>query len=306
MLRYIELHRSGELRIRIEEAISNLENCEICPRKCGVNRLADEQGFCGVGRFPIISSTGPHFGEEPPLVGFNGSGTIFIGGCNLKCVFCQNFEVSHYLEGEEVTPRRFAKIMLSLQKLGCHNINIVTPTHIVPQILEALPFAIENGLNLPLVYNTGGYDSIKMLKLLDGIFDIYMPDFKFSDLKMAERFTGAKDYPEVAKEAIQEMHRQVSDLVIKNGIAKKGLLVRHLILPEGLAGTGEVVEFLAKLSEDTYVNIMDQYRVCGLAHNFPPLDRSITDEEFNEALDIASREGLYRFSGLSLSEPLLK
>ncbi|MDI6840544.1 MAG: 4Fe-4S cluster-binding domain-containing protein [bacterium] len=291
---YIKLYKSGELKTRVKRAVSILESCVLCPRRCGINRLADERGFCGTGRLPIISSFGPHFGEEAPLVGINGSGTIFISGCNLKCAFCQNFEISHKLEGEEITQEGLAKIMLHLQGISCHNINIVTPTHVVPQILESLPIAIDGGLNLPLVYNTGGYDSIETIKLLDGIFDIYMPDFKFASNEVAERFTNAIDYPEVAKEAIKEMHRQVGDLIIEDGVAKRGLLVRHLVLPDGLAGTNDVVKFIASISKHTYLNIMDQYRPCGDAYRFHPLNRVITIEEFESAIRIADEVGLHR------------
>jgi putative pyruvate formate lyase activating enzyme len=291
---YIKLYETGELRIRVEQALSILENCSLCPRRCGVNRLAGEKGFCGTGKFAIISSCGPHFGEESPLVGTNGSGTIFISGCNLKCVFCQNFEISHMVAGEEVSAEVFAKMMLGLQEMGCHNINIVTPTHIVPQILQSLVIAIEKGLNLPLVYNTGGYDEVKVLKLLDGVFDIYMPDFKFYSPEVAEQFTDAKDYPEVVINSISEMHRQVGDLIIENGLAKRGLIVRHLVLPDGLAGTKEVIKFLANLSKSIYLNLMAQYRPCRYANKFGMLNRGITNLEFQEAISIAKEEGLYR------------
>lgn len=291
---YIKLYETGELEQRIEQSLKILEECNLCPRKCGVNRLSNEKGFCSTGKLAIVSSIGPHFGEERPLVGINGSGTIFISGCNLKCVFCQNFDISHLVEGNEVIPDIFAKMMLRLQEMGCHNINIVTPTHIVPQLLQALIIAIENGLNLPLVYNTGGYDEVSTLKLLSGVIDIYMPDFKFSSPEVAERFTGARDYPEVAKNAIKEMHNQVGDLTIEDGIAKKGLLVRHLVLPYGEAGTREVIKFLASLSKTIYLNIMAQYRPCGYAYKFVSLTRRITNSELEEAVAIAKEAGLYR------------
>lgn len=295
---YIKLYKTGELRKRAVLALSVLESCDLCPRKCGVNRLADERGFCDTGRLAIVSSFGPHFGEEEPLVGRNGSGTIFIGGCSLKCIFCQNFGISHNHEGEEASSSKLASIMLRLQALGCHNINVVTPTHVVPQILEALLLAIEEGLRLSLVYNTGGYDRVETLKLLDGVFDIYMPDFKFTDAKLARRFTNAANYPEIAQEAIKEMYRQVGDLVIDDGLASRGLLVRHLVLPAGLAGTEEVSKFLASLSQNTYVNIMDQYRPCGRAYSYPPLNRAIASAEFEQAIQLATQCGLSRLDKL--------
>ena len=294
---YLETYKSGKLRKKIEKAYENLKSCTLCPRNCKVNRLEGKLGICKVGKAPMISSVNPHFGEEPPLVGKNGSGTIFLTGCNLLCLYCQNYEISHRLMGEEVSIEEFAGQMLYLQKLGCHNINFVTPTHQVPQILAALEIAIPKGLELPLVYNTGGYDSIFELKLMEGIIDIYMPDFKYWDSEVARKYSGgARDYPEVAKAAFLEMQRQVGDLVInKEGIAEKGMLIRHLVLPEGLAGTAGVLHFIAtELSKDSYVNIMDQYRPCGEAWDHPPLNRRITHEEYQEAIEMAKKEGLHR------------
>ncbi len=293
---YIETHRKNGLKRRIEKANKILEECCLCPRKCKVNRINDEKGICRTGRLPMVSSFNPHFGEEAPLVGRHGSGTIFITNCNVLCVFCQNWEISHMGEGEEVSLEEFARMMLWLQGLGCHNINFVTPTHVVPQILEALPIAIEGGLSVPLVYNTGGYDSVDTIKLLDGIFDIYMPDFKYWDDKVALRLSRAPGYAEAARRAIKEMHRQVGDLTVDSeGIAQKGLLVRHLVLPGGLAGTQNIMRFLAQeISSNTYINIMDQYRPCGEAEKYPPLDRRITVDEYNEALGMARSEGITR------------
>ncbi|MEW6326730.1 MAG: radical SAM protein [Thermodesulfobacteriota bacterium] len=293
---YLETYSKSELKRRIEEANEILEECRLCPRNCKVNRMNNETGICRTGRLPVVSSFSPHFGEEAPLVGQHGSGTIFLTHCNLLCVFCQNWEISHLGEGQEVTLEEFAHMMLYLQKLGCHNINFVTPTHVVPQIIEALAIAIEGGLSVPLVYNTGGYDSLETIKLLDGIFDIYMPDFKYWDDAVAKRLSKAPHYAEVAKEAIKEMHRQVGDLTLdEQGVAQRGLLVRHLVLPEGLAGTREVMRFLAReISTNTYVNIMDQYRPCGEAYKYPPLDRHITVDEYKEALRIAKEEGITR------------
>lgn len=294
---YVKLYENNELTKRIEIAYERLRECQICPRRCKVNRLAGQRGVCKVGELPMVSSCNPHFGEEGPLVGTHGSGTIFITYCNLGCIFCQNYDISHKGIGEEISLERFAQMMLELQGMGCHNINFVSPTHVVPQILSALPIAIEGGLHIPLVYNTGGYDLVETLKLLDGVFDIYMPDFKFTDAEVAKRVAKAGDYPQRAKEAVKEMHRQAGDLVLnKEGVAERGLLVRHLVLPEGLAGTKEIVRFLAQeVSRDSYINIMDQYRPCGSAYMFPPLGRFITSEEFYEALRIAMEEGLHRF-----------
>lgn len=255
-------------------------------------------GVCKVGKLPKVSSYNPHFGEESPLVGTHGSGTIFITSCNLGCVFCQNYDISHLGEGYEVSFERFAQMMIELQNMGCHNINFVTPTHVVPQILEALPIAIRDGLKIPLVYNTGGYDFVETLQLLEGVFDIYMPDFKFFDNDVAAKLCKARDYPQVVMKAIKEMHRQVGDLVLnEHGIAERGLIVRHLIMPDGLAGTRKVVEFLArKISRNTYVNIMDQYHPCGLAHKYPEINRRITAEEFEIAIQIAHEEGIGRLA----------
>jgi putative pyruvate formate lyase activating enzyme len=261
-----------------------------------VDRTAKEKGYCRTGILPVVSSYSPHFGEEDPLVGFKGSGTIFFTHCNLLCLFCQNYEISHLGEGREVAADRLAKMMLDLQEMGCHNINFVSPTHVVAQILEALPLAIAAGLRVPLVYNTGGYDAVETLKLLDGIFDIYMPDLKFMDGEVAEKFCRAKEYPEKAKAAIREMHRQVGDLTLDpRGIAERGLLVRHLVLPGGLAGTKQVMRFLAReVSPNTYVNIMAQFRPCGEAVEHPPLNRRITSAEYEEALRMAHEEGIRR------------
>ena len=294
---YIEAHRTGKLADSIGKAYKILENCRLCPRECEVNRLKDERGICRTGRLAMVSSYNPHFGEEDPLVGTGGSGTIFVTNCNLLCVFCQNWETSHLGIGREVDSKALANMMLDLQVQGCHNINFVTPTHVAAQILDALPYAIEGGLNVPLVYNTGGYDSVEPLKLLEGIFDIYMPDFKFWDPEPARQYLKAPDYPERAREAIREMHRQVGDLTMdENGIAFKGMLLRHLVMPGGAAGTRDIMRFIAKeISPNTYVNIMDQYHPCGNACKYPPLDRCITSDEYEEALRAAREEGIKRF-----------
>lgn len=293
---YLHTFREGRFPEKIEKAFKVLESCTICARNCCVNRLKGQKGVCQAGHLPSVSSYSPHFGEERPLVGFHGSGTIFLTHCNLRCRFCQNYSISHLGEGREVSFERLARMMVELQKMGCHNINFVTPTHYVPQILKALPAAIEMGLRVPLVYNTGGYDAIATLELLDGVIDIYMPDFKFASSGPAEEFSKAADYPEVARRAIKEMHCQVGDLVLdKNGIARRGLLVRHLVLPQDFAGTQEVMRFLAReISKNTYVNVMDQYYPCGNIPAHSPLSRRITAEEFEEALGMAREEGLTR------------
>ncbi len=293
---YLELQHKGKLAERIEAARVLLESCRVCPRSCGVNRLAGEKGKCRTGAQTVVSSFGPHFGEEAPLVGKYGSGTIFFTNCNLRCLFCQNYSISQLGEGVEVTKQEIAKMMLSLQSRGCHNINFVSPTHVVPQILEALQIAVESGLRLPLVYNSGGYDSIETLRLLDGIIDIYMPDMKYSDDDIAEKLSGIKDYSSVNKAAVKEMHRQVGDLQINNeGIATRGLLVRHLVLPYGLAGTKEIVRFLAQeVSPNTYINIMAQYHPCYKAFQVPQLARSLSHQEFREAVEMAYKAGLSR------------
>jgi putative pyruvate formate lyase activating enzyme len=295
---YLALHRTGELRRRIAALEALTAQCRLCPRQCRARRFHGETGVCGVGSQALVSSYGPHFGEEGPLVGRGGSGTIFLARCNLQCVYCQNFEISQRGDGEPVGSERLARIMLELQRLGCHNINVVTPTHQVLQFLQALPGAIEGGLTLPLVYNCGGYESLEVLGLLDGIVDIYMPDVKYADADVARRYSGVPEYPRVVKAAVREMHRQVGDLAMDaRGVARRGLLVRHLVLPEGLAGTDEVVAFLAGLSPGTYLNVMGQYRPCYRAHEFPALGRRPSAAEMAHALRSARAAGLYRLGG---------
>ena len=293
---YIETYDRGLLKEKRDQAREILESCTLCPRGCGVNRLSGEKGICQTGEHAVVSSYSPHFGEESPLVGKNGSGTIFFARCNLLCIFCQNYEISHKGEGVEFSTEQLAMAMLLLQERGCHNINFVTPSHVVPQILAAVDKAVELGLCVPLVYNTSSYDRPETLAILDGVFDIYMPDFKFWDTKVAEELSGAPDYPEVAREALKEMHRQVGDLVMdKHGIAQRGLLIRHLVLPGGLAGTRQVMRFLAReISPNSYVNIMAQYRPCGRAYEVQSIDRAITGEEYQEAIHMAHEEGITR------------
>ncbi len=285
-----------ELSERVEKAYALLTSCTVCPRNCKVNRMNGETKFCGIGKEAIVSSFAPHFGEEPPLVGSYGSGTIFFAGCNLLCSFCQNYDISHGKEGKEFQADEIAAMMITLERLGCHNINFVTPTHVTPQIMKAILIAVDNGLTVPLVYNCGGYESIETLQLLDGVIDIYMPDIKYSDQKVADEFSSAPDYPEISRIALKEMHRQVGDLVVdRRGIAKRGLLIRHLVMPEGRAGTEEVMQFIASaISKDSYVNIMDQYRPCSPVHLRNGMDRTITPQEFSEAIEIALKHGLYR------------
>ena len=286
----------------VREAEEILKDCTLCPRECRVDRTSDQQGFCRTGDKPFISSYGPHFGEEKPLVGRFGSGAIFMGNCNLGCLFCQNYSISHLGEGIEISFEKLADIMLSLQKEGCHNINFVTPTHQMPMILRSLLIASEKGLNIPVVYNCGGYESLHAIEILDGIVDIYMPDFKYRDPAMALKYSKAEDYPQSAMAAIKEMHRQVGDLVTdQRGIAMRGLLVRHLVLPEGIAGTSGVVKFLAEeISKNTYINIMDQYHPCFKAFDHPPLNRRITPQEYADAVQMAIDAGLKRIDGMTV------
>ena len=283
-----------------------LAECCLCPRHCGVNRLTGESGKCRITHQAMVSSYGPHFGEEAPLVGRYGSGTIFFAYCNLRCVFCQNYDISQLGAGSEVDSEALAGMMLSLQTKGCHNINLVSPTHVVPYILEALALAASRGLYLPLVYNTGGYDSLRTLKLLDGVVDIYMPDMKYSDGKIGEQLSGIKNYPKVNRAAIREMHRQVGDLQLdEQGVAQRGLLVRHLVLPNRLAGTEAVVRFLAQeVSTNTYLNIMAQYRPCYKAFDIPQLARPVNRQEFSDAIDLAHQQGLSRLDKQQISLPL--
>jgi len=293
---YVRTDQKGLLKDKIAAAYDILSQCNLCPRNCLVDRHHGQRGLCRTGDQPVVSSYSPHFGEEDPLVGQHGSGTIFFTHCNLYCIFCQNYEISHGGEGEEVSIPDLAAMMLLLQKRGCHNINFVTPSHQVYQILAALPMAIEGGLLLPLVYNTGGYDALETLRLLDGVVDIYMPDFKFWDPQVAKDLCQAEDYPEIARQALKEMHRQVGGLVTDEaGIAQRGLLVRHLVLPDGLAGTREIMEFLAReLSPNTYVNVMGQYRPCGRASEHPSLRKFLTGPEHKQAQQMAREAGLTR------------
>lgn len=295
--RYLALHQSRELGERARQAYARLAECDICPRHCGVNRRESAEGAaCRTGEKAWVSSYQAHFGEESPLVGSHGSGTIFFTHCNLRCQFCQNYDISQLGHGQEVEPEEVAVMMLRLQEAGCHNVNLVSPTHVVPQILAAVSIAVEAGLRVPLVYNTGGYDSVETLRLLDGVVDIYMPDMKYSSAAVGSMYSGIRDYPATNQAAVQEMHRQVGDLQLDDrGIATRGLLVRHMVLPGDLAGTDEIVRFLAReVSTGTYLNIMDQYRPCYKAGSLPELNRRVTRQEFDGAILLAHEAGLRR------------
>lgn len=294
---YLNLSRSGELKTRVEEAHTMLEECRLCGRECGVNRLESIKGAgCRTGEKTLVSSFNPHFGEEDPLVGRHGSGTIFFTNCNLRCQFCQNYDISQLGQGREVSPAELARMMLHLQSQGCHNINFVSPTHVIPQIMAASQIAIEKGLQVPFVHNTGGYDSIDALRLLDGVVDIYMPDMKYADGEVGRDYSKIKNYPKVNQAAVTEMHRQVGDLVTNDlGIAERGLLIRHLVLPGGLAGTAEIVKFLAEeISPQTYLNVMSQYRPMHKAHEHPEINRPPSREELQAAMRLAQEAGLTR------------
>jgi len=294
---YLRLLEKGTLERRAREAVAAMSKCTLCPRQCGVDRTSGETGTCKTGCRAVVASYNAHFGEETPLVGRYGSGTIFFSNCSLLCNFCQNYEISHLGEGRKVDDDQLAQIMLDLERAGCHNINLVTPSHVVPQILAAVHLAAQRGLKVPLVYNCSGYDRVETLRLLDGIVDIYMPDFKFWDPKVAGNTCNAPDYPEAARQSLLEMHRQVGDLVIDqaSGLAYKGVLVRHLVLPGGLAGTLPVMDFLANsLSRDTYVNVMSQYRPCGRAREMPSLAVALSPEEYEMAVKEAKLAGITR------------
>ncbi len=300
---YLSLLASGELAERVRAARERLADCDLCARYCHVDRTAGVQGaVCRTGGDAVVSSYGPHHGEEAPLRGRRGSGTIFFSWCNLRCVYCQNWQISHEGRGRTVSDEGLAELMLQVQELGCHNVNLVSPSHVVAQILGAVAIAAERGLRLPLVYNTGGYDSPEALALLDGVVDIYMPDMKYGDEQLAKSYSKVPDYPGVNQAAVQEMHRQVGDLALDDeGVAVRGLLVRHLVLPDGIAGTDAVLRFLAEqVSRDTWLNLMDQYRPCYRADRHAELNRRITEREYRDALETARRLGLRRLDPRAL------
>jgi putative pyruvate formate lyase activating enzyme len=301
---YAKLEEQGKFEDRIKQAYALFEQCQLCPRRCGVNRKKGEKGFCRAPLKVVIFSAHPHFGEEMSLVGDHGSGTIFFSNCNLRCIFCQNWPISHEGKGEMLEDEDLADVMIDLQRIGCHNINLVTPTHVMPNILNATRIALRKGLHVPLVYNTSGYERVEMVKLLDGIVDIYMPDMKYMDSDKAEKYSaGASDYPEVTKKAIIEMNGQVGKLrVDKRGIALRGLMIRHLVMPNRVAGTEKFVQWVAKsLSKTTYVNIMAQYRVEYKAYEYPEINRGVTVKEFLEAMDWAKKYGLTNLDPHSLA-----
>ena len=303
---YAKLEDEGAFEARVEEAYGLLEHCELCPRRCGVDRTAGKRGFCRAPASVVAHSHQPHFGEELPLVGRRGSGTIFFSHCNLRCVFCQNWPIAHEGRGRTASDNRLASMMLELQRMGCHNINFVTPTHYMPNILNATRKALHRGLRIPLCYNTGGYERVEMIRMLDGVVDIYLPDLKYMDGREADRYTvrGAFDYPERAQESIKEMHRQVGELVTDDrGIALRGLMIRHLVMPNRIAGTRAFVEWVAEnLPGTTYVNIMSQYRVEHRAFEHPRIARGITVGEFLEAMEWAEEAGLENLDKRSLAQ----
>jgi len=293
---YLALDTSGELARRAEEARLGLRECRQCGHRCRGDRTSGVTGVCGAGVEAVVASCGPHFGEEPVLVGEEGSGTVFFSHCNLNCVFCQNYDISHLAEGTPVSDERLAHLFLRIQDLGCHNLNLVTPTHFLAQILNALALAAERGLRIPVVWNCGGFESPEALRLLDGVVDIYMPDAKYQDSGIAERLSGAPTYPEVSRAALREMHRQVGSLLVDpSGLARRGLLVRHLVLPHDLAGTAALARFLAEeISPHTYLNVMPQYRPCFRAKRYQELNRRPTADELSRALEHVRKAGLYR------------
>ena len=292
---YAQLEYEGQLAQRVEQAYAIFEQCQLCPRNCGVNRQKGERGFCRAPVKSVIFGAHPHFGEEISLVGSHGSGTIFFSNCNLRCVFCQNWPISHEGKGKEMSDEDLAGMMLHLQKIGCHNVNLVTPTHVMPNIINATRIALKKGLRIPLVYNTSGYERPEIVKLLDGIMDIYLPDMKYMDPQQAAKYSaGASDYPEMTKRAIVEMHRQVGVYRVDGqGIALRGLMIRHLVMPNRVAGTEKFVKWVAEnLPKNTYVNIMPQYRVEYKAFEYPEIARGITAQEFLEAMEWAEQYGL--------------
>ncbi len=293
---YLNILESGELANRVSEAYEHLSICDVCAWECPVDRRAGKIGVCRTGELARVSSYGPHMGEEDPLRGWRGSGTIFFTRCNLRCQYCQNHDISQTDSGDSVSPEQIARMMLELQTLGCHNINFVSPSHVVPQILAAVLIAAQAGLKIPLVYNTGGYDSMSMLRLLDGVIDIYMPDMKYSDADIARKYSKIRNYPQVNQAAVKEMHRQVGDLQIdEKGVALRGLLLRHLVLPEGIAGTEETIRFIREeISANTYLNLMNQYRPSYKAHLYPELNRRLTSQEYQSAVETALSAGLHR------------
>jgi putative pyruvate formate lyase activating enzyme len=291
---YLKTRRTGKLSRKVAEAYNMMESCVLCGRYCKANRMKGEEGFCKIGKVALVASFGPHHGEETPIAGACGSGTVFFSRCNLGCLFCQNYDISHFYAGKRYSSDQLADIFLEIKEMRCHNLNLVTPTHQMPMIIEALEIAADRGFDLPLVWNCGGYESPETLAVLDGLVDVYMPDFKFWDEAPSEKYLNASDYPEIARAATKEMHRQVGDLVIdEDGLTRRGLLVRHLVMPENLAGTESLVRWIAReISPNTYINVMKQYHPSFKAGEFPEIERLITDLEFRQALDWAKKAKL--------------
>lgn len=315
--KYIKAHQNGTLQKNAGQLYQALANCAICPRNCRIDRLRGQIGFCRTAQQARVFSYFAHHGEEPGISGTSGSGTIFFSGCNLRCIYCQNHEFSQEAKGREVSEEELSSFMLKLQKEGCHNINFVTPTHVIPQILKALSLAVEKGLKIPLVYNSSGYDSLDTLRLLDGIFDIYLPDARYADNEISVKYSQAKDYPQVNQKALKEMHRQAGIARFNpDEIIEKGLLIRHLVLPNKLSGTAEIMAFIAReLSPDTYISLMSQYFPCHQAKDYPELIRRLTLEEYQETMDIMhsyglhngwvqDEQGLDRFAGINIKTNL--
>ncbi len=300
---YEKLEKEGKFEQRVKKAYSLFQRCLLCPRQCGVNRQKGEKGFCQAPAKAMVYSYHPHFGEEVPLVGEHGSGTIFFSHCNLRCIFCQNWPIAHEGRGKQVEDEELADMMIDLQKMGCPNINLVTPTHVMPNILGATRIALKKGLHIPVMYNTSGYERIEMLKIIDGVIDIYKPDVKYMDSAQAGKYSsGASDYPEVTKKAVLEMHRQVGVLQSdKEGLAVRGVIIRHLVMPNRVAGTEKFAKWVAEnLPKNTYVNIMAQYRVEYKAYDYPEIARGITVEEFLEAMQWAKKYGLFNLDPRSV------
>lgn len=315
MSEYPRYHNDSTLKEKVEKTYKLLESCEICPRRCKVNRLKGEKGFCRVGTNPVVCSFMPHHGEEPPISGKKGSGTIFFSYCNLKCQYCQNYSFSQNKEGEEISLEKLSELMLHLAEQRCHNINFVTPTHVMPQILKALYIAIEKGLKIPIVYNTSGYELPEIITILEGIVDIYLVDMRYADQEHSEKFSKASDYPHFNQQAVKEMHRQVGDAEIDDdGIMKKGIIVRHLVLPNNISGTEKIIKFLSKeISKNTYISLMSQYQPYYQAHKYPELSRRISKEEYQAAVDCLAKYGmengwvqdsygLERFAGVNIKK----
>jgi putative pyruvate formate lyase activating enzyme len=291
---YLKSYADSSLQQKIGQAYKLLESCEICPRRCKVDRTKNKKGFCRVGLNPIVCSFMPHHGEEPPVSGRRGSGAIFFSYCNLKCQYCQNYSFSQNGEGEEVSLEKLSELMLYLEELRCHNINLVTPTHFMPQILKALSLAIEKGLKIPIVYNTSGYELPEIIRILEGIVDIYLVDMRYAEAGQSEKYSQAKDYPHYNQEAVKEMHRQTGDAEFDaEGIIKKGIIVRHLVLPHNIAGTEKIMEFISReISLKTYISLMSQYQPYYLAHKYPQISRRIYKEEYQQAIDCLHKYGL--------------